>query len=326
MLMSISLAVIGAGQMGIRHLQGLAQLKRPARIFVIDPSRSSLKKAQAFFETLRNRRGHRVEFLQRLEDAPFHFDVTIVSTTARVRHSVIEQLLHQKRVRFLILEKFLFQKRDHFSSIGRLLEKENVPAWVNCPLRTMPFFKYLKEKIQGKGTLNFCVSGSNIGMATNSIHHLDVAAYLIDRYEWRLDGSMLDKEIQESKRNGFIEFTGTLSGGSTAGDHVRLTSYRTGQTPLRIQICTPKLRCLIDLNAKKAWLSEEGTQWVWTETEFSIPLQSERTHLVTEQILVEGFSDLPTYADSCRVHLPLLQAFLSHLRTVQGGDETCPIT
>lgn len=323
----IRLGIIGAGQIGARHLQGLALFTRPAHIYVIDPSLSSLKNAQAlFFRNGQNSAGHQVDYLQKLEDAPSQFDVVIVATPAHVRCAVVEELLCYKNIRFLILEKFLFQKHKDYTLIGELLQKKDVPTWVNCPLRTMSFFKQLKQKIQEGGAIDYSVEGSRIGLATNSIHHLDLASYLSNQHKWQFDSSLLDGNVLPSKRKGFIEFSGTLSGRNAWGSRWNCTSYPMGQMPLLVRISTQKMRCLIDLKAKKAWLSEEKTEWVWTETSFSIPLQSEMTHLVVEQILDKGFSDLPTYSESCRLHLSLLHAFLSHLRKVKGCDETCPIT
>ena len=45
-----SIAVIGAGEVGSRHLQALALLKRPVKIFVVDPSNESLRIAKERFQ------------------------------------------------------------------------------------------------------------------------------------------------------------------------------------------------------------------------------------------------------------------------------------
>ena len=46
----IHCAIIGAGQIGSRHLQALCQFEKPIRVDLVDPSDESLQTAQSRFE------------------------------------------------------------------------------------------------------------------------------------------------------------------------------------------------------------------------------------------------------------------------------------
>jgi ubiquinone/menaquinone biosynthesis C-methylase UbiE len=48
----VNIAVVGAGQIGSRHLQALSLIDREARLQIVDPSSQSLATAKERFETV----------------------------------------------------------------------------------------------------------------------------------------------------------------------------------------------------------------------------------------------------------------------------------
>jgi hypothetical protein len=323
-----TIAIIGSGQIGSRHLQAFSLIDRPVSVQVVDPDTESLKVAK---ERL-NQCGElanvlKVDFLDSINALSDNLDLVIVATGAKVRRSVVESLLTQKKVRFLILEKFLFQKAEDLQYINELLNNAGVKTWVNCPFRMVPFYKELKTKINKTTSLDYNVSGSLIGIGCNAIHYLDMLAYFSGQSDFKLFNDLLDKAIIPSKRPGFIEFTGTLHGVSPEGSRFVLTSFAQGEAPVVISIVTNTLRCLIRENEAKCWISEASTNWVWQEIDFVIPFQSQLTHLAIQKILDTGSCDLTTYEESSKLHKQLLKTFSKHLHensTLEGG--ACPIT
>ena len=107
-----NVALIGAGQLGSRHLQGLAKTKCPLNIVVIDPSIENLKIAEDRWGEIQNDVKHQIRFNQDLSQLDrSDLFATIVATGANVRRKVVEELFKcAAHVRFLILEKVLFQK------------------------------------------------------------------------------------------------------------------------------------------------------------------------------------------------------------------------
>ncbi|MGQ0523503.1 MAG: Gfo/Idh/MocA family oxidoreductase, partial [Betaproteobacteria bacterium] len=128
------IALIGAGQLGSRHLQGLALLDRPARVTVVDPVEASLATAKERFAQVKQGKVEAV-FTQKFEDLPEVLDGAVVATGADRRREAIERLLARSRVRVALLEKVLFQRIDDYGAVGALLEKSGTRAWVNCSQR-----------------------------------------------------------------------------------------------------------------------------------------------------------------------------------------------
>lgn len=324
----VKLAVIGAGQLGSRHLQALSLIDREASIQVVDPISTSLEIAKTRFSEVcgsGNVRG--VTYLNRISDLWDELDLVVVATNADVRMAVVEELLSLKKVRYIILEKVLFQKLDDYDVVGDLLTQKNVKAWVNCPKRVWPFYRELKEKFNGVERIDYTVSGSDLGIGCNAIHYIDNLAYLTGQIKFTLFNDQLDPETIPSKRQGFIEFTGTLYGYTEKRSRITITSYHGGDVPPLVQISSDSVRCLIMENQDKALISDKKDSWSWQEIKFTSPYQSQLTHMVVQKILNTGKCDLPNFEESSSLHTPLLEALTTHLKKkVSEEIEICPIT
>ena len=298
----LQIALIGAGQLGSRHLQGLALLDRAARITVVDPTESSLATAKERFAQVKQ---DKVEaaFTQHFGDLPKHLDGAVVATGANVRRKAIEALLRQSKVKVALLEKVLFQRIEDYAAVGALLEKSGTRAWVNCSQRLWPFFRDLRPKTLGKSGVRITVRGAQWGLGCNAIHNLDLLPFLTGDERCRLEAA-LDPGTVPSKRPGFIEFTGTLSAFGEHGNSVIQTSDREGNAPFEIAVATPELQA--------TWRIADGA-----------PFQSQLTHAVLAEMIDKGTSVLPAYAESAALHLSMLEAFLRHLGP---GAESCAIT
>src|SRR5947209_4742456 len=136
-----TVALIGAGQIGSRHLQALARLE--ADITVIDPSSASLDRARELAGK------SDIRYATQLDQLGPAIDVAIVACSARERRSVVESLLAGRKVGALVLEKVLFQKIEDYEAVGALLKERGVRAWVNCPRRLWPFYQALRERTRG---------------------------------------------------------------------------------------------------------------------------------------------------------------------------------
>jgi hypothetical protein len=324
----INIAVIGAGQIGSRHLQALSQLNKITNIQIVDPNYKSLERArEKFLQVPKNKDIQRVEYLNNITDLKNSLEIVIVATNSDVRREVIEKLLLQKKVRYVILEKVLFQKIKDFAVVNDLLVRNNVKTWVNCPRRMNNFYKQLKFKFKKVKKVDCRVSSSNLGIGCNSIHFLDLFAFLTGQTNFVLFSDQLDSNIIISKRQGFIEFTGTLYGKSSGGSNIAITSYLKGNAPLIISISSEVINCLIREDEGKAWISEKVNNWTWEEVIFTIPYQSQLTNLVVQDILDTGKCDLTKYEESWNIHVPLLKSLLFYLQKQKMEEiDLCPIT
>ena len=324
----VNFAIIGAGQIGSRHLQALSQLDRITNIQIVDPNYKSLEKAkERFLQVQKNKDIQRVEYLNNIKDLSNNLELVIIATNSDVRREVIEKLLLQKKVRYVILEKVLFQKIKDFAIVNDLLVRNNVKTWVNCPHRMIDFYKQLKFKFREVKRVDYRVSSSNLGIGCNSIHFLDLFTFLTGQINFVLFSDQLDSNIIMSKRPGFVEFTGTLYGKSSEGSNIAITSYLKGDAPLIISINSEIINCLIREDEGKAWISEKANNWAWEEISFTIPYQSQLTTLVVQDILDTGKCDLTKYEESWKIHISLLKSLIFYLQKQKMEEiDLCPIT
>ena len=211
-------AIIGAGQLGSRHLQAMALTDIPLSLEVVDPSQESLDTAETRYrEVPINPLIEGINFYKKISDLNSNLDIAIIATTSKMRRAVIEQLLEEKSVKYLILEKFLFPDLKDYDTVQKLLLKHKVKAWVNCGRRSVSFYRDLKKIFQSEKNFDMTVSGTKWGLGCNSIHFLDIYAFMSNQNRFETDREYLDKNLIDSKRSGYIEFTGTLRIKSSKG-------------------------------------------------------------------------------------------------------------
>lgn len=317
----LQIALVGAGQLGSRHLQALALLDRRAIITLVDPSAASLATAKERFGQFAQQQVE-ARFTQRFEDLPEVLDAAVVATGADVRRNAIERLLARSRVGVALLEKVLFQRIEDYGAIGKLLEKSGTRAWVNCAQRLWPFFRDLRPRTLGRSNVHISATGAQWGLGCNAIHNLDLLRFLTGSADCRVE-SGLDAGSVPSKRAGFIEFTGTLYAFGERGNRVVQTSYRDGDAPFAFEVQGEDFHALWRVVDGAMRMADAAGGWKWREMESRAPLQSQLTHLVLAEMLDHGRSVLPTYAESAALHLSMLGVFLHHLGR---GAGSCAIT
>src|SRR4051812_45039701 len=126
--------IIGAGQLGSRHLQSLNLINQDLDINVIDSNPTALETAKSRFEATIKEATHQISYEHEITTkAPV--EVAIVASTAQNRRSIIENLLRTTSVKHLILEKLLFTQEEDYYEVADLLAKHQTQTWVNCTMR-----------------------------------------------------------------------------------------------------------------------------------------------------------------------------------------------
>ena len=318
-------AVIGAGQLGSRHIQALGRVGGVAEVFVVDPSDNALQMAIKRFAEFNPEFPGEIKTLKDPLYLPSELDIAIVSTNSNVRLGAIKALLKVAEVRYLILEKVLFQDLAEYLQAEELLEGRMARTWVNCPQRLWPFFREVRERFGGQSELEVVAHGSNWGLGCNAIHNADIAAFL-----WNgtlRHNAHLDPVLHDSKRPGFKEFTGELVTRAADGGKVRQISYTSGSAPFRFSVIHPTAHLIWDVASGGAMEASAGSNWEWTRREIRVPYQSELTTRIVENILTGGDCGLPDYKSAADLHVGVLQALLNGARS-NGIDlgNTCPVT
>lgn len=317
------IAIIGAGQLGSRHLQALARLTITCEITVIDPSSESLAVARHRFDEVPTNEAIRaVRYCMSINELPAKLDYVIVATTADVRLHVLQSLLARSTVRFMLLEKVLFQKLGDYAIADTLLKTHAVLTWVNCPRRTYPLYDSVQEFFDTP-LRSFQVSGGSWGLGCNSIHFIDLLSKLTGMDPTEMSAESLDPTLIPSKRANFMEFTGSLRG-KFGVTQFELTSLSDSTAKLMMVIRSDQRTCVIDESGGVAFLFDGSS---WEEKRFNLPFLSETATLVATRILREGSSDLATYEQSARCHLLLLKTLSAHAaKTLDTPADYCPIT
>lgn len=319
------IAIIGAGQLGSRHLQGLKLAKLPMQIYIVDSSEQSLLVAKNRYEEIpENKYVQGIYYSVSLEELPLALDLVIVATGSCPRLDILKNLFSKKIVKNLVLEKFLFQDLGEYCIASELLQEHNVQfrTWVNCTRRMFSGYKKLQAELRNTSSFKFTASGHDWGLACNGIHMIDLFAFLKESNDIHsIDVSELEKKVYPSKRNGYVEFMGVIRS-SVNNEATMVIECLQGQpNALTITIDADGRQYVIDENTGE--ITKNGKLW----DNVDIKYQSALTGCLAEQILTENRSDLPTFNQSASLHYKFLEALVPFYNNLSGKQgDSCPIT
>ena len=169
----ITVSIIGAGQLGSRHLQGLKTSQNEMEIWVIDASEESLKVAKERCEQVEAKTNKVVHYSQTIDSLPDELDLVVIATGSKPRAGIIKTLLAHSSVKYLVLEKFLFIRLNDYEEIASLIDENGVKCWVNCPRRMWPVYQKIKRLINPEEPVLIEKNGKDWGMCCNSVHFIE---------------------------------------------------------------------------------------------------------------------------------------------------------
>jgi len=321
------IALIGAGQIGSRHLQALSLLDFPADIYVVDPSSTSLLTAkERFSEVVSPEFRGKVHYAGSMEDMPGAMDAAIVATAADGRLELVRRLLDHINVQFIILEKIVFNEISHFDDARVLLDKAGTIAFVNCARRMQDIYlDSIKDAFCRASVTDFAVEGPRWDIGCNGVHFLDLFSFLSGDIAAELNPAFLEPGTRSSKRKEYSEFHGSLTGLSGKGALLRLSSLDKTLAPsLRVKILSDEARAMIDETNGIAILERRANGWVKNEIPFILQHQSQLSHIAIQQLIREGKCQLPSLDECVTNHVELIKALNRHLGL--PGNHRCPIT
>jgi hypothetical protein len=318
--------IIGAGQLGSRHLQGLVKYSGQLEIYVLDPSIDSLKVAEDRENEITH--NHEVIYTKSWDALPDFFDMVIIATNANIRESVIRKLLEHHKVRFLILEKVLFQELGAYHRVNDLLTQHNVITYVNHPRRMFESYNSLKLKIETNSQIVFSVVGGNWGIGCNALHLLDLFVYLSGKKLQDINVDSIEDELLESSRSGFVEFTGTLTGHLTDGSFFCITSFKGQSSSITVTIFSNEQRFIVqEGGTPQIYELEKKNLFSCQNDTFKVQYQSELTTNIVIELFENDFCSLPTYDESRHTHELFLRAMLEKYNKITELQATIlPIT
>tara|TARA_R110002050_G_scaffold97132_1_gene202066 strand:- start:15042 stop:16016 length:975 start_codon:yes stop_codon:yes gene_type:complete len=321
------IVIIGAGELGSRHLQGLLKLKNKESIYVLDLSSKSLDIAKN--RAIEINHSHNISYISDWSLLPKELDLVIVATGANVRRKVVIQLLEGFKVNNLVLEKILFQDLESYHKIDVLLKKTQTPTWVNHPRRMAPHYQEIRKSIiEAKEKVVFQIVGGNWGLACNGLHFIDLCCFLTGENIKELDLEWVDKNIQESKRENNIEFSGSIKGKLENNSSFIITSFNSEQSDISIYISTGSQRWIIqEGRAQKIIHLSKSNNFNEVITSFVTEYQSTLTTKIANDIFELRSCSLPTYEEACASHIPFIDSSIKKFIEITGIETNiCPIT
>lgn len=315
--------LIGLGEIGSRHLQALTKGLDNYELHCVDPSQASIEFSKSRLLPLSPDHYSGLNFYTSIDSLPAQLDLAIIATSSNVRLSVLEQLSKTVSIKNLIFEKVLFQKVSHLIKAKKILDDRKISAWVNCPRRHWPIYQEVRQLLLGKKEINFRLCGEDWGLACNSIHYMDIFGWISSSQLKSIDISELDQKILKSKRQGFVEFTGTINASFSNHNKMSLTSTQIRQD-LLVEIESEQLKIKINESTGVLEVISDGNNF---SKNFLLPYQSDLTNLYVDQILESQEVSLPDYSYSSTQHSIMLKAFIDHLSSINKRNiEHCPIT
>ena len=317
-----NIVVIGAGQLGSRHIQSIKSTKHQCRLYVVDSVKESLDKTKAIYDSTQvETQIQGVSYCEDMSPLPAIIDFLLISTGSRPRAAIFKAISEKHKVKNIVFEKVLFQTEKDYKGVDDILKQKGIKAWVNSPRRMYEGYKAIKPLFDGK-VVNMTVNGGEWGMGCNSIHFLDVYSFLTGQYDYTLNTGAVDKLIIDSKRAGYKEFTGTIRADYANGGTVVL-NCSTSPIGHLVTIASNDAICSISEIKKECWIKTEEIDEI---IPFPVPYQSQLTSIVLDSILDNGTCELATYDESKKVHLPFITGLIDFLNRIGNNTDNCPIT
>jgi len=320
--------IVGSGNIGTRYLEGLTKIKLNVNIFVLDNSKKALKTARMRIENQEyDQRTIKIGYFSSISKIPYkNIDLAILSTNSDVRFNIFKVLINNFNVKYFILEKFLFQRNNDYKDALALLNNFNSKCWINNPRRIFPSYEIMKKLIDPSKPLKIEIVGGLVRLCSNGIHFLDLFSWYINSLDVDIAYDGPDDCIIRSKRDGFIEMKGQISGISDKGHRIIIKRIEKFYNSKLLRITNGNMKYIVSEEKQKVAIYRSNKFVIWED--FKIPFLSEIIPKLAEEILTKGHCNLPSLNKSSELHLKLLNVFRKKLLNIEPNRDwvSIPIT
>ena len=319
-----TVVIIGAGNIGSRHLQSICRLEIRMSVFIIDPSSESLNIAKRRLNEVKKRNNKsKFIFSKNQKELPKKIDLAIISTNSDARKKVIKSLIKKSNVNFFILEKFVFQSNKCFKEIISSFQSKNIKSWVNCPFRVFKSYKNLKNKIKNKN-FKMKVHGGNWGMASNMLHYIDLFCFLTNSVNFKFEKNSLEEKVFKSKRKYYDEIKGILKITNNKNELVIEDNNSKKEVTVSINTCNYNYQ-IFELKNKVIIKNNRNNKL--KEKKFILPRQSEFGGSVIKKILLNRKSELIKLENSYKLQKKIISFLNLHFSKIYKKKiNKCPIS
>lgn len=315
-----TVVIIGAGQLGSRHLQGVKLASHSLNIWVCDTSFDSLRVAEERYHQISSPTMHTVHFVNDWGQIPLNIDVVIVATGSIPRAGIVDALITTHNVRYMVLEKFLFPRMAEYDAIQAMIDQYHVPTFVNCTRRMWQLYDLVAMHIDRTKPIKMQHIGGDWGLCCNSIHYIDIFMHLSGAKSYTLDINGLIPEVIPSKRDGYIELRGKEIIITPEGNQLILEA-----NPEHVGVSSDVI-----INGDRQIRIDETKGVVEIgDLQISAPIQyqSALSGIFVDNLLSSGTCALTPYTESAQYHKIFLSQIGPFVNTLLGtNSDTCPIT
>jgi len=207
----MNVIVIGAGRMGVRHIQGILTVDNISKITIVDINQGALDNALSHLKD--NSGSDKCDFaLLDNIDKNNRYNVGIIASTADNREELFN-LLVELGCKNIMVEKPLGQSYQEVLIFNDTVSKSDVNCSVNLNMRLYDNFIQLKKDFENtpqlQGPKTITINTGTIGIGANGIHYLDLLYFLLDADEAEIQAAHISEETIPSGRGAnFGDFGG----------------------------------------------------------------------------------------------------------------------
>jgi hypothetical protein len=274
----MKVGIVGAGNIGLRYLQGITKQFPNAEMVVID--------RDSRLTELKTMELGRTKYASSLNEISERLDLCVVATSCEQRLEIYRRCL-ELDPRYIVLEKYLFKSRGEFAES---LSIARVPTFVNQWMFGTKAFNSLIHE----GISSVVVEGSNWGLACNSVHWIDLLKRALGISNLRAGKRSSIIEVFGSKRAGYEEVYGDwIFEDTDSTKSFRLIDYPSDGLRVGLTIKVDGEEYYFDYKT----VSGKGN------TISHFPYFSEQIGGIIEELLKCGTCCLPTLEESVSQHL-----------------------
>ena len=324
----MKILVVGCGNIGSRHLQGLLKYQdHDLFIDVFDPDFSALKLGEKRACEIETSRSHKVDYHSNFVELDSVYDLVVHTTTAQVRMKSISLLSQVVSSKLWILEKIISQSTAQLNAIQKMLD--NADVFVNHWMRSTKWAADIKMELASlsDNMVSFEVSGSSWGMLCNTLHWVDLIEFLLDTKIQAIHFSH-QKYLTwiDAKRTGFKEALGEYMITFNNGTTLQIKCDNNLPYSENMRIFTQNSETILELNYINA--SEIQLQGFGKELRFPQDLQSDMSKkfpkVYYDAVNQTGLTPL---TEAATTHAVFLDALLVQWNGYTSESQHCvPIT
>lgn len=312
-------ALIGLGALGKRHLEAVLKSEQSMEIYCMDIN----PKAMEGFEPKDVYYNKKIIFVTDVKEFPTELELAIFPMSSKGRREMFDCLVEHSTVKYIVFEKVLFQKVEDYFHVASRLKELNICAWVNCTRRYAPIWKDLQKELENAENIELHNYGGSWGLACNCVHILDVVCMISNSNHLKIENFQLQDKVIDSKRQGYKEVFGTISGNCGNCHNFTISCYENCLPTETIILADDNKYIVNESKGSYEVVRKNGTSEV---KEFGPYYVSQTTTVIVNDILKKGTCDLTTFELAMDLHLEYIKPLIVFFEEKGMEEGVCPIT